>query len=89
MSKEITNVSIDVLKVHPSNLEFFDDISGDEYEKFKKSIQEEVIISEIIVDPAITVSKVNTITKTNPISINTDKISAPNNLEKVELWGRN
>ena len=55
----------------------------------KKSIQEEGIISEIIVDPAITVSKVNTITKINPISINTDKISAPNNLEKVELWGRN
>lgn len=89
MSKEITNVSIDVLKAHPRNLEFFDDISGDEYEKFKKSIQEEGIISEIIVDPAITVSKVNTITKINPISINTDKISAPNNLEKVELWGRN
>ena len=166
MSKEITNVSIDVLKVHPRNLEFFDDISGDEYEKFKKSIQEEGIILEIIVspdmtiisghqrykaakelgikmipiriredlidedkklkvllaanfgrtkadanakarietrelgytntkknnikeivDPAITVSKVNTITKINPISINTDKISAPNNLEKVELWG--
>lgn len=41
------------------------------------------------VDPAITVSKVNTITKINPISTNTDKISAPNNLEKVELWGRN
>ena len=36
-----------------------------------------------IVDPAITVTKIN------PISINTDKISAPNNLEKVELWGRN
>lgn len=89
MSKEITNVSIDVLKVHPRNLEFFDDILGDEYEKFKKSIQEEGIILEIIVEPVITVSKVNTVTKINPISINTDKISAPNNLEKVELWGRN
>lgn len=88
MSKEITNVSIDVLKVHPRNLEFFDDISGDEYEKFKKSIQEEGITLEIIVEPVITVSKVNTVTKINPISINTDKISAPNNLEKVELWGR-
>ena len=32
MSKEITNVSIDVLKVHPRNTEFFDDISGKEYE---------------------------------------------------------
>ena len=55
MSKEITNVSIDVLKVHPRNLEFFDDISGDEYEKFKKSIQEEGIISEIIVSPDMTI----------------------------------
>ena len=36
MNKEITNVSIDVLKVHPRNTEFFDDISGAEYEEFKK-----------------------------------------------------
>ena len=36
MSKEITNISIDVLKVHPRNTEFFDDISGKEYEEFNK-----------------------------------------------------
>ncbi len=55
MSKEITNVSIDVLKVHPRNTEFFDDISGKEYEEFKHSIQEEGIISEIIVAPDMTI----------------------------------
>lgn len=55
MSKEITNVSIDVLKVHPRNTEFFDDISGSEYEEFKHSIQEEGIISEIIVSPDMTI----------------------------------
>lgn len=55
MSKEITNVSIDVLKVHPRNAEFFDDISGKEYEEFKHSIQEEGIISEIIVSPDMTI----------------------------------
>ena len=55
MSKEITNVSIDVLKVHPRNTEFFDDISGKEYEEFKNSIQEEGIISEIIVSPDMTI----------------------------------
>lgn len=55
MSKEITNVSIEVLKVHPRNTEFFDDISGKEYEEFKHSIQEEGIISEIIVSPDMTI----------------------------------
>ena len=55
MNKEITNVSIDILKVHPRNTEFFDDISGIEYEEFKNSIQEEGIISEIIVSPDMTI----------------------------------
>ena len=55
MNKEITNVSIDVLKVHPRNTEFFDDISGEEYERFKNSIREEGIISEIIVAPDMTI----------------------------------
>lgn len=55
MNKEITNVSIDVLKVHPRNTEFFDDISGAEYEEFKNSIKEEGIISEIIVAPDMTI----------------------------------
>lgn len=55
MNKEITNVSIDVLKVHPRNTEFFDDISGKQYEEFKNSIKEEGIISEIIVAPDMTI----------------------------------
>lgn len=55
MGKEITNVSVGVLKVHPRNTEFFDDISGREYEEFKHSIQEEGIISEIIVAPDMTI----------------------------------
>ena len=55
MGKEITNVSIDILKVHPRNPEFFDDISGSEYEEFKNSIKEEGIISEIIVSPDMTI----------------------------------
>lgn len=52
---EITKVAIDVLKVHPRNLEFFDDIAGDDYEKFKSSIKEDGIISEIIVSPDMTI----------------------------------
>lgn len=55
MGKEITNVSIDILKVHPRNTEFFDDISGSKYEEFKNSIKEEGIISEIIVSPDMTI----------------------------------
>lgn len=55
MANEVQNVSVDVLKVHPRNAEFFDDISGQEYENFKKSIAEEGIISEIIVAPDMTI----------------------------------
>jgi len=53
--KEIINVSTDVLKVHPRNTEFFDDISGEEYIRFKKSIQEDGILSPILVSPDMTV----------------------------------
>lgn len=53
--KEITNVSTSVLKVHPRNAEFFDDISGEEYARFKKSIQEDGILSPILVSPDMTV----------------------------------
>lgn len=55
MSKEIQNISVNVLKVHPRNTEFFDDISGKEYEAFKNSIQEEGFINEIIVAPDMTI----------------------------------
>lgn len=55
MDASIVKVSIDVLKVHPRNTEFFDDISGEAYETFKASIAEEGIISEIIVAPDMTI----------------------------------
>ena len=51
----ITKISTDVLKVHPRNQEFFDDISGEDYEQFKSSIKEDGIISEIIVAPDMTI----------------------------------
>lgn len=53
--KEITNVSTEILKVHPRNTEFFDDINGEEYERFKKSIQNDGILSPILVSPDMTV----------------------------------
>ena len=53
--KEIINVSTEVLKVHPRNTEFFDDISGTEYTQFKKSIEEDGILSPILVSPDMTV----------------------------------
>lgn len=55
MGKEVMNVSVDILKIHPRNAEFFDDISGDEYERFKKSIQEDGILSPILVSPDMTI----------------------------------
>lgn len=53
--KEIAKLSINALKIHPRNTEFFDDISGDEYERFKKSIKEDGILSPILIAPDMTV----------------------------------
>lgn len=55
MVNVVTNMSVDVLKVHPRNEEFFDDISGEKYEQFKKSIQEDGIITPITVAPDMTI----------------------------------
>lgn len=55
MQQSITNISVDVLKVHPRNTEFFDDISGEEYERFKKSIEDDGLLSPLIVAPDMTV----------------------------------
>lgn len=52
---ETTKISVDVLKVHPRNEEFFDDISGEEYQRFKESIKEDGIIQELIVAPDMTI----------------------------------
>lgn len=48
-------ININILKVHPRNTEFFDDISGQDYEDFKQSIKEDGIISDIIVAPDMTI----------------------------------
>ena len=50
-----TKVSIDVLKVHPRNQEFFDDISGEDYSQFKTSIKEDGILTDLIVAPDMTI----------------------------------
>lgn len=55
MSKEIVQVSINVLKIHPRNTEFFDDIQGKEYEQFKQSIKQDGILTPILVSPDMTV----------------------------------
>ena len=49
MSKEITNVSIYVLKIYPRNNEFFDDITGDSWKAFLESIESSGIIEPIVV----------------------------------------
>ena len=48
MANEVQKVSVDILKVHSRNQEFFDDISGQDYENFKKSIKEEGIILGVL-----------------------------------------
>lgn len=55
MANEVTHIPIENLKVHPRNSEFFDDISGDEYEKFKESIQNDGIITPIVVSKDLTI----------------------------------
>jgi hypothetical protein len=36
--KNVSNYAVEILQVHPQNNEYFDDISGQEYEIFKQSI---------------------------------------------------
>jgi ParB family chromosome partitioning protein len=50
----ITNLSVNALKVHPRNTEFFDDIKGEEYERFKDSIERNGIITPLQVAPDMT-----------------------------------
>ena len=52
---EVINVSPSVLNVHPRNQEFFDDIQGEEYERFEKSIADDGILSPLLVAPDMTV----------------------------------
>ncbi|MGL5647770.1 MAG: ParB N-terminal domain-containing protein [Clostridium sp.] len=53
--EQITKLSVDILKVHPRNTEFFDDIQGEQYEKFKNSIEEDGILTPLIVSPDMTI----------------------------------
>lgn len=52
---QIIKLNASTLKVHPRNQEFFDDIEGEAYENFKKSIQEDGVITPLIVAPDMTV----------------------------------
>lgn len=52
---EVINVAPSVLNVHPRNQEFFDDIQGEEYERFEKSIADDGILSPLLVAPDMTV----------------------------------
>ena len=49
--EQVTKISVHSLRVHPRNIEFFDDIEGEMYEQFKKSIQEDGVLTPIIVSP--------------------------------------
>lgn len=53
--EQIINISIDTLKIHPRNIEFFDNIEGEQYIKFKKSIEEDGILTPLIVSPDMTI----------------------------------
>lgn len=48
-------ININVLKPHPRNNEFFDDLSGDEFERLKNSIKDEKIYTDILVSPDMTI----------------------------------
>lgn len=53
--EQTIKLSIHNLKIHPKNTEFFDDIDGDTYKQFKKSIQDDGIITPLIISPDMTI----------------------------------
>lgn len=53
--QQITQISTEVLRVHPRNQEFFDDIEGKAYEQFKESIKNEGVVTPLIVAPDMTI----------------------------------
>lgn len=60
MSADVTNrtlvdVAVSVLKPHPENQEYFDDISGNDYENLKSAIQIDGIRDPIIVSTDMTI----------------------------------
>lgn len=48
-------ININVLNPHPRNSEFFDDLSGEEFERLKNSIRDEKIYTDILVSPDMTI----------------------------------
>lgn len=48
-------ININVLKPHQRNNEFFDDLSGEEFERLKNSIKDEKIYTDILVSPDMTI----------------------------------
>lgn len=48
-------ININVLKPHPKNNEFFDDLNGEEFEHLKNSIRDEKIYTDILVSPDMTI----------------------------------
>ena len=54
-TSNIVKLNANVLNIHPRNKEFFDDIEGENYEQFKKSIEEDGVITPLIVSPDMTI----------------------------------
>ena len=48
-------IDINVLKPHPRNNEFFDDLNGEEFKRLKNSIKDEKIYNDILVSPDMTI----------------------------------
>lgn len=52
---QITKLATSSLHIHPENTKFFDDIEGEQYERFKKSIKEDGVLTPLIVAPDMTI----------------------------------
>lgn len=52
---KMQQININVLKPHPRNNEFFDDLSGEEFERLKESIRTQKIYTDILVSPDMTI----------------------------------
>lgn len=52
---QITKLSTSSLHIHPENTKFFDDIEGEQYKRFKKSIEEDGVLTPLIIAPDMTI----------------------------------
>ena len=55
MNNQTQNVSVEVLKAHPRNQEFFDDMSGEKWQEFLTSIKNRGVIEPIVITPDNTI----------------------------------